>query len=198
MNFDMNGIYSIIEKLFNSKKKSKNIEKIIKSMIKKNQISLSCSLFMLKITIIIISYYPDKSNLLYKFYNKLHTSKLESKNILLENLTRIVEENSHDNNLDDELMDKIIFNTFELMETCRKVGKSGLNLFITILNEILINLKKVKLDNDTLISQIYLMFIRKSNKLVLDSLKTDKKDQVYFKIMEMCGLTIKIINGYVK
>jgi hypothetical protein len=53
MNFDMKGIYSILEKLLGSKKKSKNIEKIIKSMIKKKEISVAFSLFMLKITIII-------------------------------------------------------------------------------------------------------------------------------------------------
>jgi len=198
MNFDMKGIYSILEKLLGSTKKTKNIEKIIKSMINKKEISTQCSLFMLKITIIIISYYPEKSNLIYKFYNTLHTSKLESKNLLLHNLTRIVDENSYEDDFDDEIMDKIIFNTFELMETCNNIRKSGLNLFITILNEILINLKKAKLENDTLISQIYLMFIRKSNKLVLESLKSDKKGQVYFKVMEMCGLTVKIINGYVK
>lgn len=198
MNFDIKGIYSILEKLFNSKKKSKNIEKIINSMINKKEISKICSLFMLKITIIITSYYPEKSNLVYKFYNTLHTSKLETKNLLFCNLTKIIEENQYEDEFDDELMDKIIFNTFELMETCDKIGKSGLNLFITILNEILINLRKVKLENDTLISKIYLMFIRKSNKLVLESLESEKKGQVYFKIIEMCGLTVKIINGYIK
>ena len=196
MNFDktMKSIYNLLEKLFNSKKKSKNIKKILKSMILKKEITTIFSIFMLKITIIIISYYPEKSNLIYKLFYTLYKLKSESKNLLLDNLVTIIEENPYDDELDDEIMDKIIFNTFGLLESCNKIDKNGTVLFITILNEIIINLKKVKLQNETLISQIYLMFIRKSNNLVLNS----KEGQVYLKIMEMCGVTIRMINGYIK
>ena len=197
MNFE--NFNSILEKIFKSKKKATNIQKMISNMIKTKEIDEIFSLFILKVTIIILSYYPEKEKLIYRLFETFYKSKLESRKFLLINLSKMTKDNFYsDYDIDDEIMDKVIFITLELVERCDKIGKNGLNLFITILNEIIINIKKIKLEDINLKSKIYLMFIRKSNKLVKESLLKKNKGQIYFKIMEMCGVTTRIINSYIK
>ena len=197
MNFE--NFNSILEKIFKSKKKATNIQKMISNMIKTKEIDEIFSLFILKVTIIILSYYPEKEKLIYRLFETFYKSKLESRKFLLINLSKMTKDNFYsDYDIDDEIMDKVIFITLELVERCDKIGKNGLNLFITILNEIIINMKKIKLEDINLKSKIYLMFIRKSNKLVKESLLKKNKGQIYFKIMEMCGVTTRIINSYIK
>ena len=194
MNF--NNFNSILKKLFKSSKKSNKVTTILKQMIKKKEINENISLFLLKVTIIILSYYPEKIDLIFNFFITVYNSKLESKYTLLSNLKSIYDFN--DSSIDDFLMDKMIFSTLDLLENCYIFGCNGINLFITIINEILINLIKIKLDNNELKYKIYLMFIRKSNKFIIESNKDCVKGQVYFKVMEICGVTAKIINNYIK
>ena len=66
LNFD-----KLLKDLFNSKRKSNKVKQILIRMLKKKEIDQTLSLFILKITIIILSYYPEKRNLIYKFYTNL-------------------------------------------------------------------------------------------------------------------------------
>ena len=190
MNF--NNFNNILEKLFKSTKKSLKVTKILNNMIKRNEINAHISLFLLKITIIILSYYPEKRHIIYKFYITLYNSKLESKKILLNNINKMNIDNEY---TDDLLIDKMIFNTLSLLENCDYNGLGGINLFIIIINEIILNINKIKLDDNELKNKIYLMFIRKSNKFVVEY---KVKESVYLKVMEVCGVTIKLINNYIK
>lgn len=187
-------IISIFNKLLNSKKKSKKILYYIKKLESKGLIDSNISLFLIKSIIIICSYYPNRKNFVYNLLKNLYKSNSDSKNDLLKKINKFDIEHYEDKVLDDYLMDKVLFETTDLLYNCSKLNNI---LPITIFNEIILNCSKLKTENDILRVKIYLMFIKKSNKVIIDSLNMEKPNgQVYLKIMELCGVTAKLINNF--
>ena len=68
---------------------------------------------------------------------------------------------------------------------------------MTLFNEVLINTNKIKTNDKLLKIRIYLLYVKNSNRIILDCLKKDKiNGQVYLKVVEICGLTTREINNF--
>jgi hypothetical protein len=187
-------IINIFNKLLNSKKKSKKILYYIKKLENKGLIDSNISLFLIKSIIIICSYYPNRKKFVCNLLKNLYKSNSDAKTDLLKKINKFNIEYYEDNILDDYLMDNVLFETTELLYNCSKLNNI---LPITIFNEIILSCSKIKSENELLKVKIYLMFVKKSNKVILDSLNMEKPNgQVYLKIMELCGVTAKLINNF--
>ena len=72
-------LINIFEKLINNKKYSFKILNCINQLEKKGLIDNVTELFLIKVTIIISSYYPTKIKFIYTFLKILYISKIEDK-----------------------------------------------------------------------------------------------------------------------
>ena len=185
----------IFTKILDNKKKSIKILKYIEKLESKGYIDNNIALFIIKVTIIITSYYPNKKKFICNFFKLLYYSKNESKLDLFKLINKINISYCEDYILDDYHMDKLIFNTFQLIYNSSKINKE---LSITILNEIILNSFKLKTEDNLLKVKIYLMYVKKSNDFIVKCLDSKNLDgQVYIKIMELCGVTTRLINSFI-
>ena len=191
MTFNKN-LINIITKLLNNKKKSTKLIRYIEKMESKSFVSNTIALFILKSIVIIISYYPKKRDFIYNFVKMLYKSKLKAKYELFKSINSIDLLKYENTILDDYYMDKLIFKTFNFIYNSYQINKE---LTIILLNEILLNVSKLKTDTPLLKIQLYLLYLNKSNCFAIKSCNND--EQIYLKIMEFCGNTTKLVNNYI-
>ena len=184
---------NIITNLLGNKKKSKRLLKYINKLESKSFINNIMALFILKSIIIIVSYYPKKRLFVYNFIKLLYKSKIKSRDDLLKNIKLINLQEYEDSILDDYYMDKLIFKTFTFIYNTYQINK---DLPIILVNEILLNISRIKTSDTILKIQIYLLYLCKSNTLFIKNIKKGN-EQIYIKIMEFCGNTTKLINNYI-
>lgn len=187
-------LINIFEKLINNKKYSFKILNCINRLEKKGLLDNITELFLIKVIIIILSYYPNKIKFIYTFLKTLYVTKNEDTIGLLKRIRNMNFEYYEENILDNYHMDKLIFKTFELLYNCSQFNNK---LPITILNEIILNCNKIKTDDKLLKIKIYLMFINKTNNIINKSYVLENHpNKVYLKVMELCGVSTKIINNF--
>ena len=185
---------SILSNILNNKKKSIKILNYIDKMESKGYINNDISLFTIKIIIIVLSYYPRKSKFVFKFIKMLYKTNNEIKMDFFNSINKFNLDYFDNNMIDDYYMDKIIFDTFHFIYNCYKLNKE---LTLTLFNEVLINTNKIKTNDKLLKIRIYLLYVKNSNRIILDCLKKDKiNGQVYLKVVEICGLTTREINNF--
>lgn len=189
-----NNIINLFKKIVGNKKKSIKILNLIDKLESKGLINYSISVFLLKVFIIIISYYPNKANKIISFLKIFYKSETESKNDLVKLISKFNVTYYEDNVFNDINMDSMIFNTFDFICNIFKINKE---LSITLLNEILLNTYKIKTEDKELKVKIYLLYLRNANHILLNSLQNNKeKSQIYLKIVESCGVTTRLINSF--
>ena len=189
-----NNIINLFKKIVGNKKKSIKILNLIDKLESKGLINYSISVFLLKVFIIIISYYPNKANKIISFLKIFYKSETESKNDLVKLISKFNVTYYEDNFFNDINMDSMIFNTFDFICNIFKINKE---LSITLLNEILLNTYKIKTEDKELKVKIYLLYLRNANHILLNSLQNNKeKSQIYLKIVESCGVTTRLINSF--
>ena len=189
-----NNFTNLFKKIVNNEKKSIKILNLIDKLESKGLINYSISIFLLKVFIIIISYYPKKANKIISFLKILYTSETESKNDLVKLINKFNITFYEENVFNDFNMDSIIFNTFDFICNIFKISKE---LSITLLNEILLNTYKIKTEDKELKVKIYLLYLRNANHILLNSLENNKENsQIYLKIVESCGVTTRLINSF--
>lgn len=190
-----NSFINMFKKLVNNEKKSIKILNYINKLESKSFIDYNISLFLLKVFIIIISYHPKKINKIISFLKVFYYSDSESKNDLIKLIKKFNIVYYEDNVFNDVYMDSIIFSTFDFICNSFIINKE---LSITLLNEILLNTYKLKTDDKELKLNIYLLYIRSSNHIVLKSINNNNSDygRVYLKIVESCGVTTRLINTF--
>lgn len=189
-----NNFINLFKKIVNNEKKSIKILNLIDKLESKGLINYSISIFLLKVFIIIISYYPKKANKIINFLKILYISETESKNDLVKLINKFNIAFYEENVFNDFNMDSIIFNTFDFICNIFKISKE---LSITLLNEILLNTYKIKTEDKELKVKIYLLYLRNANHILLNSLENNKgNSQIYLKIVESCGVTTRLINSF--
>ena len=167
----------LFNKILNSKRKRKLLMKNVKILYKIKYLSDIESLNFIKILILVNFYCPKKYNFcikLIKEFIKLEESKRYK-------LLNLLKKNFDFNLIDDNLIKKIIF--------------SSLNLFINIKNydffmiwlNILNNFSKIKIDNYSIKSLIYI-------KIVVESIFIVKNNKSIDKIIDYSNKTVKLIN----
>lgn len=192
MTFNEN-LINIVNNLLNDKKRSTKLIKYIEKMESKSFINNVIALFILKSIIIIVSYYPNKKIFIYNFIKSLYKSKSKGKYELFKTVNTIDLLKYENTILDDYYMDKLIFKTFSFIYNSYQINKE---LPIILLNEILLNVSKIKTDNTLLKIQLYLLYLNKSNYFTIKNFKNND-EQIYLKIMEFCGNTTKLVNNYI-
>ena len=104
-----NSFINMFKKLVNNEKKSIKILNYIDKLESKGFINYNISLFLLKVFIIIISYYPEKTNKITSFLKIFYYSKSESKNDLVKLISKFNITYYEENVFNDIYMDSIIF-----------------------------------------------------------------------------------------
>jgi hypothetical protein len=192
MTFNEN-LINIIINLLNNKRKGIKLIKYIEKMESKSLVNNIIALFILKSIIIIISYYPNKRIFIYNFIKSIYKSKLKAKYELFKNINTIDLLKYENTILDDYYMDKLIFKTFNFIYNSYQINKK---LPIILLNEIILNVSKIKTDDTLLKIQLYLLYLNKSNHFTIKNFKNND-EQLYLKIMEFCGTTTRLVNNYI-
>ena len=188
-----NSFINMFKKLVNNEKKSIKILNYIDKLESKGFINYNISLFLLKVFIIIISYYPEKTNKITSFLKIFYYSKSESKNDLVKLISKFNITYYEENVFNDIYMDSIIFNTFDFICNVFTINKE---LSITLLNEILLNTYKIKTEDKELKVRIFLLYLRNANHIILNSMDNKQSNQVYLNIVESCGVTTRLINSF--
>lgn len=186
----------LLKKITEDEKKSIKILNYIDKLESKGFIDSNISIFLLKVIIIIISYYPKEINKTICLLKLFYISKSESKTNLIKLIKNFDISYYEENVFNDYYMDNIIFETFKFVLNTFKINKE---LFLTLFNEIILNTSKVKSINKELKVQIYLLYLRNANKILVKSIEENKnnKGQVYLKVIEMCGVTTRLINSFI-
>lgn len=182
---------NLLKEVLNDKKKSVKIINYLKNFESKGIINNNMVLFFIKVLIIILSYYPDKYQVVISLFKNFYKSKNESKNDLI----KILKKSKiylYDDFLDDIKMDQLIFETFEFINNIYILNKDQST---NLINELLLNVSKIKSDNIELKVQIYLIYLRSCNKIVIEAI-SNKNSQIYLKIVEVCGVTTRMINNF--
>lgn len=184
---------NLLKEVLNDKKKSVKIINYLKNFESKGIINNNMVLFFIKALIIILSYYPDKYQVVINLFKNFYKSKNESKNDLI----KILKKSKiylYDDFLDDIKMDQLIFETFEFINNIYILNKDQST---NLINELLLNVSKIKSDNIELKVQIYLIYLRSCNKIVIEAI-SNKNSQIYLKIVEVCGVTTRMINNFLE
>ena len=186
----------LLKKITKDEKKTFKILDYIEKLESKGYIDSDISFFLLKIIIIITSYYPNEIDKVVNLLKIFYKSKSESKNDLVKLISKFDLSSYEENVFNDFFMDSIIFETFDFLLNVYKINRE---LTITLLNEILLNTSKIKTSNKELKVQIYLLYLKNSNKILQKSIqeKNSGKGQVYLKIIETCGVTTRLINSFI-
>lgn len=186
-----NECVELLNKIIEDEKKCIKILNYINKLESKGLIDNNKSFFLVKVFIIILSYYPDKTNKIIKLMKIFYKSKSDSKNNLVKLINKFDVLYYEENFLNDYLMDDLIFNTFDFLLNSLKYSKC---LVIDLINEILLNTTKIKTNNKELKLKIYLMYLKNSNKILINS--KDENSKIYLKVIESCGVTTKVINNF--
>lgn len=181
----INIIIELLSQVIDDKKKSNKLIRIIDKLIE----SVEGKMFIFKFIIILLSYNPDKVDIVISFWEHLERNQKKTNTIeFIKNISKI--------NLDqinDDLMDKIIFRTFYFIEEVFNIKDM---LILTYLNEILINIMKLKIESKILRINIYLKYLKESRKIFC-KYNNNSKGLVYLKISELCGVSTRLINDFI-
>ena len=167
----------LFDKLLNSKRKRKSLIKNVKILYKKKYLSDIEFLNFIKILILINFYYPKK----YKICINLIIKFLKLSDIKRIKLLNLISTNFNFDIIDDKLIKKIIFSSFNLFMFIKT--DDFFNIWINILN----NFNKIKIDNNSIKSLIYIQIITESILIVKNKKSLDK-------IIDYSNKTIKLIN----
>jgi hypothetical protein len=181
----INIIIELLSQVIGDKKKSNKLIKIIDKLIE----SIESKMFIFKFIIILLSYNPNKVDTVISFWEHLERNKEKTNTIeFLKRLSKI-----NLDHIEDDLMDKIIFKTFDFIEEVFNIKDM---LILTYLNEILINIMKLKIQNKILKINIYLKYLKESRR-IFNKYNNDSKGLVYLKISEVCGVSTRLINDFI-
>ena len=183
-----NNLNLLFEKIIKDKRKSKKLLHYVNRLESKGQINYLMKMSLIKSIIIIISFYPKKRKFIYKFIKYFYYLESDSKKNFIKLLKQL--DFFYNLELDDIIIDKIIFKTFNFLYKSYKVNK---DLPITLLNEILLSINKIKAENYIKI-QLFLLLINKSTKIIYDN---NKETSIFVKVTELCGLSTKLINNFI-
>lgn len=183
-----NNLNLLFEKLMKDKKKSIRLLRYVNKLESKGQINNLMKTSLIKSIIIIISFYPKKRKFIYKFIKYFYKLESDSK----KNFVNLVKQLDffYSLDLDDVLIDKIIFKTFNFLYCSFKINK---DLPIKLLNEILLSINKLKAENSIKI-QLFSLIINKSTNIIKDN---NMESFIFVKVSELCGLSTKLINNFI-
>lgn len=181
----INIIIELLSQVIGNKKKSNKLISIIDKLIE----SIEGKMFTFKFIIILLSYNPDKVDIVISFWKHLERNEKKTNTIeFIRNISKI-----NLDHIDDNLMDKIIFRTFYFIEDIFNIKDM---LILTYLNEILVNIMKLKIESKILKINIYLKYLEESRK-IFNKYNNDSKGLVYLKISEVCGVSTRLINDFI-
>ena len=194
-----NNLSLILKKIIKEEKHSSKMQVYLLNLKNYENLNDNIIIFLLKSILLIISYFPEKIDIVLCFFKSLSENDSESKRDLINNLKEF--DLNGDFSLEtmkneefDYLVDKIIFKTFEFIELIYNLEMVSFNLSITLLNEIILNAIKLKSSNALLKLRVYILFLRNAYKTV----KENDGSHVYLKIVDTCNSIVKIINNYLK
>lgn len=201
----------ILNKLIKDKNHCLKINEYFKILKEEENINSNFILLLLKSVLMIVSYYPSKINILLKFFEVLIDNKSESKRDLinlvnkidLKNINRFNNFNSSsilstkdDNYEFDIILEKMIFNLFNFIELIYiesiKNSKYSFKVSITLINELLFNINKIKSDDILFKCRIFILFIKVSHEIF----EENKGIHIYLKIVENLNSLTKLMNNY--
>lgn len=185
-----NTFIKLLTDILNSKKKSKKIIGFLNNLESKGIINNQILLFIIRVITIILSYFPEKYKTIENCLVLLTNININSKFVKMlkkSNISKI------EDYADDNLMDQLIFKTFEFIENVFNLSDA---IFINIYYEILLNTEKIKSEDNILKLNMYLIYLKNCNKIIIKETKT-KNTQVYLKIVDVCGTTTRLINDFI-
>lgn len=198
MSLDKN-LSLILKKIIKEEKHSLKMEEYLINLKNNEMLDDSVIIFLLKSILLIISYHPDKIEIILCFFKSLSENESENKKDLISIIKEF--ESKGDFSLEtinneefDYLMDKIIFKTFEFIELIYNLELVSFNLSITLLNEIILNAMKLRSSNTLLKLRVYVLFLRSAHKTV----EENNGSHVYLKIVDTCNSIVRVINNYLK
>lgn len=169
--------------------KSLELLKLFDKLFTKNIFKENFIIYLIKSSIIILSYNLDNYEVIYKTTKELFQLP---KNVIQDYKEIINFINfSNDNKISDVLIDKIVFSTLEFLKL---FYNNNIKLGLNLLYEILLNTFKIKKIDKEVRIKFYLKFIRESIKIIKNP--NNNSSSYYLKIIETCGLTTRLINDW--
>ncbi len=190
-----NNFSDILKKIIKDEKSSDQMFNFLKKLKKKEKLDDLIVIFLIKSILLVISYYPNKIKKLLNFFRIIVECKSESKKDLIINLKKIepgdffLQKDNNNDSVNDYFFDKLIFKTFAFIDLVMDLNEK---LIVTLLNEILTNVLKIKSADTTLKIRIFIIYLKDATTV----LKDNKGNHVYLKVLEICGSTTKIINNF--
>ena len=190
-----NNFSDILKKIIKDEKSSDQMFNFLKKLKKKEKLDDLIVIFLIKSILLVISYYPNKIKKLLNFFRIIVECKSESKKDLIINLKKIepgdffLQKDNNNDSVNDYFFDKLIFKTFAFIDLVMDLNEK---LIVTLLNEILTNVLKIKSVDTTLKIRIFIIYLKDATTV----LKDNKGNHVYLKVLEICGSTTKIINNF--
>ena len=190
-----NNFSDILKKIIKDEKSSDQMFNFLKKLKKKEKLDDLIVIFLIKSILLVISYYPNKIKKLLNFFRIIVECKSESKKDLIINLKKIepgdffLQKDNNNNSVNDYFFDRLIFKTFGFIDLVMDLNEK---LIVTLLNEILTNVLKIKSEDTTLKIRIFIIYLKDATTV----LKDNKGNHVYLKVLEICGSTTKIINNF--
>lgn len=189
-----NNFSDILRKIIKDEKSSDQMFNFLKKLKKKEKLDDLIVIFLIKSILLVISYYPNKIKKLLNFFKIIVENNSESKKDLILNLKKIepgdflIHKNeTADSN--DYFFDRLIFKTFAFIDLVMDLNEK---IIITLLNEILLNVLKIKSIDTTLKIRIFIIYLKDATSVIKDN----KGSHVYLKVLDICGSTTKIINNF--
>ena len=169
--------------------KSLELLKLFDKLFTKNIFKENFIIYLIKSSIIILSYNLDNYEVIYKTTKELFQLP---KNVIQDYKEIINFINfSNDNKISDVLIDKIVFSTLEFLKL---FYNNNIKLGLNLLYEILLNTFKIKKIDKEVRVKFYLKFVRESIKIIKNP--NNNSSSYYLKIIETCGLTTRLINDW--
>ena len=171
--------------ILKSEKKTTTLLNIIQKYYDEKTLDKELVLCLIKSLILILSYYPKKIDIIIDILNKYNECNIAKRDIY-ELLKRINLEKQY--TLEDYLINKIIFTTFELMELLLEKNKVIFRIWYDILHSSI----KIKTINKIFKINIYINYIKEAIKIINEN----DNGQIYLKILNYCSKITKEINQY--
>jgi len=168
--------------------KRKKLFNILTILYDKNLLDQELILCIIKSLILVLSYNPEKIDILTNIINSYQDCGIE----LQKNLSNLFKkiDLSQQFSLSENVVDKIIFNTIDFFEI---IEKNNLKLLFQVWYDIILNTYNIKKKDKNFKISMYLFFIKKSKKIINDN----NKNNFYLKIINLCSSTRTIINEFI-
>ena len=189
-----NNFSDILRKIIKDEKSSDQMFNFLKRLKKKEKLDDLIVIFLIKSILLVISYYPNKIKKLLNFFKIIVENNSESKKDLILNLKKIepgefLIQKNETTDSNDYFFDRLIFKTFAFIDLVMDINEK---IIITLLNEILLNVLKIKSIDSTLKIRIFIIYLKDATSVIKDN----KGSHVYLKVLDICGSTTKIINNF--